>query len=121
MLGKKLEEHAVSVWLVNTGWIGGPYGVGQRMHLEYTRTMITAALSGDLDKVSYITHTIFGVAIPTACPGVPSTLLNPSSTWSDAEAYHAQSCRLAQAFMDNFEQYKHCTSQDIQAGGPRLG
>ncbi len=120
MLGKKLEVHAVSVWLINTGWVGGGYGIGQRMDLEHTRAMITAALSGALYKVSYITHAIFGIATPTTCPGVPSALLNPSSTWHDAEAYHAQACQLAQAFADNFEQYKHFASKEIQAGGPKL-
>ncbi|XWN35738.1 MAG: phosphoenolpyruvate carboxykinase (ATP) [Roseivirga sp.] len=120
MLGKKMETHAVSVWLVNTGWIGGAYGVGQRMQLAHTRAMITAALSGALDPVSYLPHPIFGIAMPATCPDVPTALLNPSTTWQDAAAYTAQARALAQAFVDNFKQYEHLADPEVQAGGPNL-
>jgi phosphoenolpyruvate carboxykinase (ATP) len=120
MLGKKLEAHEVSVWLLNTGWVGGPYGIGQRIAIAHTRAVITAALSGALEKVGYTEHPIFGVAIPETCPGVPKELLNPSSTWPDAAAYHAQACQLAQAFMDNFAQYRDVANDAIKIGGPQL-
>jgi len=120
MLGQKMKAHTVSVWLVNTGWIGGPYGVGERIQLVYTRAMIAAALSGALDKVTYTSHPIFGLAMPTACPGVPTALLEPSTTWQDAAAYTAQARQLAQAFIDNFKQYASLADPEVQAGGPRL-
>ena len=110
----------MSVWLVNTGWVGGGYGIGQRIRLDYTRTIITAVLSGALKQVSYIEHPIFGFLMPTTCPGIPSFLLNPSSTWQDAEAYTTQSRALAQAFIDNFCQYEDVADRDVRSGGPRL-
>ena len=110
----------MSVWLVNTGWIGGACGVGERIQLVHTRAMITAALSGDLDKSSYTKDPIFGFTIPTTCPGVPSALLNPRASWRDVAAYEAQTYTLAQAFVDNFKQYKNFATQEIQSGGPKL-
>ena len=83
-----MTENKVNVWLVNTGWSGGPYGVGSRMKLKYTRAMITGALEGDLDKVGYRTHSIFGVNIPTTCPGVPSEVLSPRETWKNDVGYY---------------------------------
>ena len=118
MLGKKLETHQVAVWLINTGWVGGPNGVGHRIKLAHTRTMITAALSGALDNVTYTKHPIFGIAIPTTCPDVPTALLNPSTTWKNAAAYTAQAQQLAQTFVDNFKQYAYFADEEIQAGGP---
>ena len=115
MLGQKMEAHAVSVWLVNTGWVKGPYGVGERVQLDHTRAMIDAALSGALDRTPYTEHPIFGIAMPTTCPGVPAALLNLSSSWQNAAA-HA----LAQAFADNFKQYEDFANQEIRSGGPKL-
>ena len=120
MLGQKMDAHEVSVWLVNTGWVGGGYGVGERMQLAHTRTMITAALAGTLDQAPYIQHPVFGVAMPTTCPGIPATLLNPSSTWQDPAAYTAQAQTLAQAFARNFKQYEDFANQEIRAGGPKI-
>lgn len=120
MLGHKMEAHAVSVWLVNTGWIGGPYGVGERMQLVHTRAMITAALSGALDRIAYTEHPVFGIAMPTTCPAVPSVLLNASSTWQDTAAYATQTHALAQAFINNFKQYEDFADQETRSGGPRL-
>ena len=120
MLGQKMDAHPVSVWLLNTGWVGGPYGVGKRVELAHTRAMITAVLSGQLDRVDYTEHAIFGVAMPALCPGVPTALLNPESTWEDGAAYTAQANRLAQAFADNFVQYESFANAEIRAGGPRL-
>lgn len=118
MLGQKMEAHAVSVWLVNTGWTGGGYGVGKRMPLAYTRSMIAAALSGALDKVTYVEHHIFGMSVPTRCPGVPSDLFSHSSGWQDMASYIAQAHALAQAFVRNFTQYEKFADQEIKSGGP---
>ena len=120
MLGQKMKAHAVSVWLVNTGWMGGPYGVGERIQLAHTRALINAALSGALDDVAYTEHPIFGVAMPTTCPGVPAALLNPSSSWQDADAHTAQAYALAQNFSNNFKQYEDFADHEIRSGGPKL-
>ncbi|MHA7878079.1 MAG: phosphoenolpyruvate carboxykinase (ATP) [Bacteroidota bacterium] len=120
MLGQKMEGHTVSVWLVNTGWIGGAYGVGKRIQLTHTRAIITAALSGALDKVSYTRNPVFGFMIPTMCPGVPSALLNPNNSWQDKAAHTVQTQALARAFIDNFKQYEDFANQEIRSGGPKL-
>ena len=120
LLGQQMATHTVSVWLVNTGWVGGGHGVGRRIQLPYTRAMITAALAGQLDQVTYIQHPIFGFAMPTTCPGVPATLLNPSDTWQDQTAYKAQAQALAQAFADNFKQYEAFANPAMRAGGPKV-
>ena len=113
-----MKEANVNVWLVNTGWTGGPYGTGQRMKLKYTRAMINAALSGNLNKVSYETHEIFGIKMPTVCPNVPTEVLNPKSTWKDKEAYDVKAKELANTFRRNFSQFKDYASQEILEGGP---
>ena len=118
MLGNKMTEHNVNVWLINTGWSGGPYGVGSRMRLKYTRAMITAALTGQLDKVEFENHPIFGVAMPTSCPNVPAELLNPKNTWDNKEAYDAQATKLAKAFTENFTKYTEFANEEIMAGAP---
>ena len=119
MLGDKLEHHRVRVWLVNTGWTGGPYGVGRRMHLPYTRAMITAALSGALDEVAYREEPVFGLRIPRECPGVPAELLDPRSTWEDRAAYDAQARDLAGRFIRNFQQFPEAP-EVVRDAGPRL-
>lgn len=120
MLGKKLNAHPeVNVWLVNTGWSGGPYGVGSRMKLSYTRAMITAALEGELNHVDYISHPVFGVSMPASCPNVPTELLNPRNTWSDVAAYDAQCDKLAQLFNENFSKYSDEASDEIKAAAPK--
>lgn len=119
MLGKKMAEGAVNIWLVNTGWSGGAYGTGSRMKLGYTRSMITAALNGELDNVEYQNHPVFGVAMPVTCPNVPDELLNPRNTWADKTAYDEQADRLAKAFNDNFEQFKDAANADILAASPK--
>lgn len=120
LLGKKLEEHPdVNVWLVNTGWSGGPYGVGQRMSLKYTRAMINAAINGDLDNVDYVAHDVFGVLKPQSCPGVPSEVLNPRKTWADTAAYDKNALELAQLFVKNFEKYADQASAEILSAAPK--
>lgn len=119
MLGGKMQEHRVNVWMINTGWTGGPYGIGSRMKLKYTRAMITAALEGKLDQAEFATDPIFGMAIPQDCPGVPSEVLNPRSTWSDPAAYDEKAKYLAGLFIKNFEKYKDGVSAEVLAAQPR--
>ncbi|HEX7122361.1 MAG TPA: phosphoenolpyruvate carboxykinase (ATP) [Gemmatimonadaceae bacterium] len=118
MLGKLIDQHGSTVWLVNTGWSGGPYGVGSRMKLSYTRAMVRAALSGALRDVPCETDPIFGLAVPTSVPGVPSNVLNPRSTWSDPAAYDAQARKLAEMFRQNFAKLGEVDAA-IKAAGPR--
>ncbi len=119
LLGKKLSKHNVNVWLVNTGWSGGPYGVGSRMKLSYTRAMITAALNGSLEKVKFDTLPVFDLAIPTTCPNVPTEILNPRNTWKDKDAYDAKSNDLANSFVKNFEQYANSESAEVLKAAPK--
>ncbi len=119
MLGKKMEEYEVNVWLVNTGWSGGVYGVGSRMKLHYTRAMITAALNGTLDNVGYRVHSIFGVSIPMTCPEVPSEILSPRETWKNDEGYYAKANELADEFNVNFKKYEEFANEEIMSGAPK--
>jgi phosphoenolpyruvate carboxykinase (ATP) len=119
MLGAKMQEHQVNVWMINTGWTGGPYGVGHRMKLKFTRAMISAALEGKLDKVEYDEHPVFAVAIPRECPDVPSEVLNPRDTWADKQAYDEKARYLAGLFVKNFEKYADGVSADILAAAPK--
>lgn len=118
MLGAKMKENEVNVWMINTGWSGGSYGTGSRMKLSFTRAMITAALNGSLDNVTYEQHPVFGMMIPTSCPGAPAEILNPKSTWKDAAAYDATAKNLAQQFIKNFEKYAAGVSAEILAAAP---
>ena len=120
MLGQKMDKHEANVWLINTGWSGGPYGIGNRMKLSYTRAMITAALEGKLNEVSFERVPVFGLMIPTECPGVPAELLNPKATWDNKLAYDEQVKILAGLFIRNFEKYASQTSEAIQKAGPVL-
>jgi len=118
MLGKKMKENQVNVWLVNTGWTGGAYGTGSRMKLSYTRAMITAALNGELAGVGFEQHPVFGLQMPTTCPNVPSEILNPRNTWNSAADYDKKANELAQKFIKNFEQYAEGVSPEILAAAP---
>jgi phosphoenolpyruvate carboxykinase (ATP) len=120
MLGNKITETNVNVWMVNTGWSGGAYGVGSRMKLGYTRAMITAALEGKLNTVSYEAHPVFGMMMPTSCPNVPSEILNPRNTWADKNAYDAMAKNLAQQFVKNFEKYASGANEEILAAAPKI-
>lgn len=120
LLGKKLEQHPeVNVWLINTGWSGGAYGVGQRMSLKYTRSMITAALNGELNDVEFVPHQVFGILKPQTCPGVPSEVLNPRETWADKEAYDKKALELAKLFVNNFEKYASEADEETLAAAPK--
>lgn len=119
MLGEKIEKYNVKCWLINTGWSGGPYGVGSRMSIKYTRAMVRAVLNGELNKVEFVTDPIFGLAIPAACPEVPPEVLNPRNTWQDGAAYDAKARHLARLFADNFTQYADQASEAVRAAGPQ--
>jgi phosphoenolpyruvate carboxykinase (ATP) len=122
MLSQKMKDSGVNVWLVNTGWTGGPYGIGRRMELKYTRAMIHAALSGELGLYTYDTyhiHSVFGVAQPRECAGVPTSVLSPRATWNDDDAYYKMAFKLTNAFRDNFKKYEAYASEEIRRGGPQ--
>jgi phosphoenolpyruvate carboxykinase (ATP) len=118
-LGEKIARHGARVWLVNTGWTGGPYGVGSRMRIGHTRAMIRAALSGALDQVPYQTDPIFNLDVPQVCPDVPAEVLNPRSTWKDTAAYDSQARKLAAMFVENFQTFEAEAAPDVIAAGPK--
>jgi phosphoenolpyruvate carboxykinase (ATP) len=118
MLAERLERHEVPVWLVNTGWTGGPYGVGERMPIDHTRNMVRAALSGALADVGYDADPVFGVEVPRSVPGVPAEVLHPRHTWADPSAYDAKARELVRMFVDNFEAYRDGVDDDVGAAGP---
>ncbi len=118
LLGEKLAQHPAKVWLVNTGWTGGAYGVGQRIDLPYTRAMVAAALSGALDDVSYHHDPNFNFEVPDSVPGVPENLLYPDRTWADPQAYAVQARQLSQRFAENFKQFTSQVSPQVAASGP---
>lgn len=120
MLGKKIMESNVNVWLINTGWTGGPYGVGHRIKLSYTRAMITAALEGKLNNVATDSDPVFGVAVPKEVPGVPAEILTPKNTWKDKAAYDEKAKYLAGLFVKNFEKYAAGASQETMAAAPKV-
>jgi len=119
MLGDKMEEHDVNVWLINTGWSGGVYGVGERISLKYTRAMISAILNGKLEKVKYNIHEVFGLKMPNSCPNVPSEILSPKNTWEDKEAYDIKANELADAFNNNFIQFANYANKETLDGAPK--
>jgi phosphoenolpyruvate carboxykinase (ATP) len=120
MLGERLSRHGSTVWLVNTGWTGGPFGEGERMPIAATRSLLDAALAGELDGVDYRTDELFGFEVPVEVPGVDAKLLDPRSTWRDPEAYDRKARELAQMFRDNFEQFEEEAGPEVTAAGPRL-
>jgi phosphoenolpyruvate carboxykinase (ATP) len=119
LLGDRLAKHRVSAWLVNTGWTGGPYGVGSRMKIAHTRAMVHAALDGSLADIATRQDPVFGFHVPTSCPGVPAEVLDPRGTWKDVAAYDAKSRDLAELFKRNFEPFAPSVSPDVRAAGPR--
>lgn len=120
MLGKKMQQFKTRIWLVNTGWSGGAFGEGSRIKLAYTRAMIKAALNGDLTLVPYVTHEVFGLRMPTVCPGVPDNLLNPRNTWANPFAYDDKANELAIAFVENFEQFEAKANKRILEAAPKV-
>ena len=120
MLGEKIAKHGARVWLVNTGWSGGPYGTGQRMKIAFTRAMISAALSGALDNVAYQHDERFNLDVPVSVPSVPADVLKPRTTWANASEYDAQALKLAQMFIDNFRAFEADVDATVRAAGPRV-
>ncbi|MFT4777746.1 MAG: phosphoenolpyruvate carboxykinase (ATP) [Flavobacteriales bacterium] len=120
MLGAKMDQNEVNVWLVNTGWSGGEYGEGKRMKLSYTRSMITAALEGKLDNVEFKEHNVFGLQMPMTCPDVPAEILAPRNTWSDKSAYDHKANELAKKFVMNFEKYSDFANEEILSAAPKV-
>ncbi len=123
MLSRKMKEAGVNVWLINTGWTGGPYGVGHRMKLKYTRAMITAAMNNELGQEinhdDYHIHSVFGVAQPRHCPNVPDSVLSSRQTWNNDEGYYEKAHQLAEAFKKNFKKFESYANEEILAGGPK--
>ena len=123
MLSKKMQDANVNVWLVNTGWTGGPYGIGRRMKLKYTRAMITAAMNGSLEEANrdnYHIHSVFGVAQPRTCPNVPTEVLSPRSTWNNDKGYYDTADKLARAFRENFKQFEEFANDEIIIAAPNV-
>jgi phosphoenolpyruvate carboxykinase (ATP) len=118
LLGEKMKKHNAKVWLLNTGWTGGPYGVGQRMKLAYTRRMVTAALAGELDNVETWTDPIFGLQVPVHVEGVPDQVLRPRETWKNPADYDAKAAQLADMFAENFKKYESGVEESVKAAGP---
>jgi len=119
MLGERIAKHKVDSWLVNTGWSGGGVGVGARMKIAFTRAMVTAALDCSLSNVKTAQDPVFGLYVPTSCPGVPEEILNPRNTWNDKNAYDAKAKELAEKFKKNFEQFASSVSPEVRSAGPR--
>jgi phosphoenolpyruvate carboxykinase (ATP) len=119
MLGQRIDEHQVRVFLVNTGWTGGPYGVGHRIDLAATRAMVDAALRGELDDVATKNHPIFNLEVPVSCPGVPDDILDPQNTWSDQDSYAESARELARMFQKNFERFADSVPTEVLEAGPR--
>jgi phosphoenolpyruvate carboxykinase (ATP) len=118
LLGEKIAKHEVKCWLVNTGWSGGAYGVGERISIKYTRALLNAALNGELGTVDYEIDPIFGLSIPKSCPGVPAEILNPKNTWDNKEDYDKKAKQLALDFVKNFKQYEDFVSDAVVKAGP---
>jgi len=108
------------VWLVNTGWTGGPYGTGRRVKIAYTRAMIRAALAGALDRVGYDKDPVFNLDVPSICPDVPADVLKPRGTWPNPAEYDAQAVKLAKMFSDNFQEFAGEVTPDVRAAGPQV-
>jgi len=118
LLGKRIAKHDTSVWLVNTGWTGGPYGTGARIQLPYTRAMVAAALKGTLADLPTRTDETFGLEVPVSCPGVPDEILDPQTTWTEKEAYAEQAKGLAGRFGENFAKYEQYVTPEVASSGP---
>ena len=120
LLREKIERYGVNCWLVNTGWVGGPYGVGKRISIKYTRALLNAALTGKLADVEYDKDPVFGFEVPRTCPGVPDDVLEPWSSWPNREEYDKKYKQLAQRFIENFKKFESETSQEVIDAGPHV-
>ncbi len=120
LLKRKILRYGVNCWLLNTGWVGGPYGIGKRISIRYTRRMLNAALDGELDSVEYATDPIFGFRVPRSCPDVPEGVMDPASSWPSAEAYMKRYKSLASRFIDNFKKFEDQATPEVRASGPKI-
>lgn len=120
LLRKKIERHQVKCWLINTGWVGGPYGVGKRISIQYTRRILDAVLNGELINVEYRKDPVFGFDVPLRCPGIPENILTPSNAWSSEEVYYKRYKSLASRFIDNFKKFEDRFTPEIREAGPKL-
>jgi phosphoenolpyruvate carboxykinase (ATP) len=120
LLGEKIAKHNVDVWLVNTGWSGGPYGEGKRMDLSLTRALVSAVFLGELKGIKTEADPIFGLAVPRSCPGVEAHVLNPRNTWKDHDAYDKKARELAKMFCENFKEYEKDALAEVKAAGPKI-
>ena len=120
LLSEKMATHNSNAWLINTGWSGGSFGVGNRMKLRYTRAMLNAALDGKLDNVDYIIDERFNFQIPTSCPDVPDEILIPRQTWTNPLEYDETADKLAKMFNENFKRYSNGVSDDVNSASPRI-
>ncbi len=118
LLRRKIERYGATCWLVNTGWVGGPYGVGKRISIQYTRALLNAALSGKLDNVQYYRDPVFGFSVPVSCEGVPASVLSPGDAWPNQQVYLEKYRQLAARFVQNFKKFQAGCADDIRAAGP---
>jgi phosphoenolpyruvate carboxykinase (ATP) len=119
LLADKMKRHGVNCWLVNTGWTGGSFGIGKRISIRHTRALLNAALSGQLDNVAYRRDPLFGFEVPAACPGVPTDVLDPASSWANQEEYWRKYDALAARFIENFKLFAAGCPDDVVHAGPR--
>jgi phosphoenolpyruvate carboxykinase (ATP) len=120
LLKQKVLRHGTTCWLVNTGWVGGPYGVGKRISIQYTRALLNAALNGELEAIEFTRDPVFGFGIPKRCPGVPDDVLNPATAWPDPKAHRVRYRELAGRFIDNFKKFESGCPPEVIAAGPKL-
>ncbi len=120
LLTRKMERHGTTAWLLNTGWVGGPYGVGKRISISHTRAMLRAALGGALNQVEYYIEPVFGFQVPKHCPGVPDEVLYPAESWPSQEAYNEKFRQLAARFVENFKKYADAVPEEVRAAGPKV-
>ena len=120
ILKRKIERYSVNCWLVNTGWVGGPFGVGKRISIQYTRSLLNAVLDGKLENVEFYSDKIFGFQIPTVCEGIPEKILYPAKAWDDEEEYWKKYHQLASRFIDNFKKFEQTVSKMVMEAGPKI-
>jgi phosphoenolpyruvate carboxykinase (ATP) len=120
LLKHKMEHWGATPWLINTGWTGGPFGIGKRISIQHTRALLNAALTGQLADAKYVTDPIFGFEIPTSCPGVPAEVLQPAKAWASEDAYWDRYRQLAGRFLDNFKRFAAVSPPEVIAAGPRI-
>ncbi len=120
ILKRKIERYGSTCWLVNTGWVGGPYGIGKRISIRHTRALLNAALDGQLDGVEYYTDPVFGFQVPKSCPGVPESVLYPAESWHDKAQYDGKYRQLAARFVENFRKFEDHCSEEVRQSGPKL-